>query len=227
MSRRVRAQAHAALGDERRLKIVDLLASSDRTVAELARSVGMGTNLLAHHLDILEDASLIKRQVSEGDHRRKYVSLVWESLPHSPEPTPHSGGTVVFVCTHNSARSQFAAALWKQATGQTALSAGRQPADAVHPLAVKAAARMAIDLSSARPRGYEAITMRPDLLISVCDRAREGGLPDSKASIHWSVPDPVLGGKLRSFEEAFAEISLRLNRLTQSVGTRQQAQPTT
>lgn len=209
----LRAAAHAALGDPRRLLIVDHLASSDLTVADLARIAGIGSNLLAHHLEILEEASLIRRNVSEGDRRRKYVSLNWDALPLPPTEQPHQFGSVAFVCTHNSARSQFAAAVWEQATGRKAQSAGSHPADRVHPLAVKAAARLGIDLSEALPGGYDTLEGAPDLVVSVCDRAREVGLPPAATTFHWSVPDPVKAGNLRSFQEAFTEIRSRVNRL--------------
>lgn len=208
-----RAAAHAALGDPRRLLIVDHLASSDLTVADLARIAGIRTNLLAHHLEILEEASIIRRHVSEGDRRRKYVSLNWEALPGPPTGHPGEFRSIAFVCTQNSARSQFAAAVWEQATGQKAQSAGSHPADRVHPLAVKAAAAMDIDLSGARPGGYETLEDEPDLVVSVCDRAREIGLPPAVSTFHWSVPDPVRAGNLRSFQEAFIEIRSRVRRL--------------
>lgn len=211
-----RAAVHAALGDPRRLLIVDQLASTDMTVVELARIAEMGTNLLAHHLDILEEASLIRRTGSEGDRRRKYVSLNWNSLPGPPPGQPHEFGSVAFICTHNSARSQFAAAVWEQVTGERAQSAGSHPADRVHPLAVRAAASMDIDLAGALPAGYETLEPEPDLVVSVCDRAREVGLPQAATTIHWSVPDPVRAGNLRAFQNAFQEIAARVGRLEDS-----------
>ncbi len=211
-----RAAVHAALGDPRRLLIVDHLTSTDMTVAELAGVAEIGTNLLAHHLDILEAASLIRRSGSEGDRRRKYVSLNWPSLPEPPPWHPREFGSVAFVCTHNSARSQFAAAVWQQTTGEEAQSAGSHPADRVHPLAIKAAASMGIDLSEALPAGYETLEVEPDLVVSVCDRAREVGLPPATSTLHWSVPDPVRAGNLQSFQEAFQEIAARVNRLGNS-----------
>jgi protein-tyrosine-phosphatase/DNA-binding transcriptional ArsR family regulator len=214
MSLEKRATIHAALGDPRRLSIVDQLALSDRTVAELSELVEMRTNLLAHHLDILESASLIERNVSEGDHRRKYVSLCWDSLPSTPKVWAEPAATVAFVCTHNSARSQFAAALWQQITGRPAISAGSQPAKAVHPMAIKAASGMGVDLSRAVPGGYERIVAPPDLVVSVCDRVRESELPPGRNLIHWSVADPVQGGTLQSFRNSFAAIASRLERLT-------------
>ena len=62
----------------------------------------------------------------------------WNSLP-----------PILFVCTHNSARSQLAAALWTATTGREALSAGTQPATRVHPGAVAAAARAGLVLDVA------------------------------------------------------------------------------
>jgi protein-tyrosine-phosphatase len=216
----LRAAAHAALGDPRRLLIVDHLATSDQTVADLGRLVGIGSNLLAHHLEILESASIIRRRASEGDRRRRYVSLNWEALPVPLTPRPDGFRSVAFVCTHNSARSQFAAAAWEHATGRKAQSAGSHPADQVHPLAVEAAARMDIDLSGAVPGGYETLVGEPDLVVSVCDRAREEGLPKAATTLHWSVPDPVREGTLGSFQDAFAEISSRVSRLGAGEGPR-------
>jgi protein-tyrosine-phosphatase/DNA-binding transcriptional ArsR family regulator len=208
-----RAGAHAALGDERRLRIVDHLALGDQTVAGLAEVSGMRGNLLAHHLDVLESAGLIERLVSEGDHRRRYVSLCWERLPsslHHPMPDVRR---VAFVCTHNSARSQFAAALWEEKTGRDSASAGSHPAGRVHPTAIRIAAEFGVDISTARPSGYDSLPENPDLMVSVCDRAFESGVPAARTQVHWSVPDPVVTGTLKSFRSAFTEIASRVDHL--------------
>ena len=209
-----RARVHAALGDRHRLAMVDALRLSDRTFQELAESAGLRGNLAAHHLDVLEAAGLIERHVSDGDLRRRYISLRQDrlaALPSGQVPVP---GFVVFVCTHNSARSQFAAARWRQRTGLPADSAGTEPAERVHPKAVKAAREYGLDLGSAVPKGYEAVERSPDLVISVCDRAHESGSPFSSPSAHWSVSDPVRDGRLDAFRAAFSTISERIDRLT-------------
>lgn len=208
-----RAERHAALSDSRRLRIVDGLALGDRTVAELAELAGLPGNLLAHHLDVLETSGLIERRVSEGDRRRRYVSLRWDQLPPGVDVVVN-GGRVVFVCSHNSARSQFAAAMWRQATGAEVASAGTHPAEQVHPHAIRVAAEFGIDLSSATPGGYDTIPWDPTLVISVCDRAHEGQLPEGKAKLHWSIPDPVAAGTIGSFRSAFTEIARRVDHLT-------------
>src|SRR5207302_5457828 len=108
---RERARVHAALGEPARLAIVDLLKLGDASPTEVGRELGLPSNLLAHHLKLLEQAGMIERSRSEGDHRRTYLRLRPESLfglvPAGLRTVPR----VVFVCTHNSARSQLAAAL--------------------------------------------------------------------------------------------------------------------
>lgn len=213
-----RADAHAALGDPRRLLIADNLALGDHTVAELAELSGMRGNLLAHHLDVLESAGLIERRVSEGDRRHKYISLRLDRPPSTLQHPSALSGDILFVCTHNSARSQFAAALWTEKTGDRAESAGSNPSPAVHPKAVRVAAEYGIDISDARPAGYEQIFNAPSWVVTVCDRAREGGVPAGSHFLHWSVPDPVTSGSLRAFRRAFAEIAERVDYLAKEAG---------
>ncbi len=53
----------------------------------------------------------------------------------------------------------------------------------------------------------------PTLVVSVCDRARESGLPFDCPTLHWSVADPVADGRVAAFATAFADISKRIERL--------------
>lgn len=212
-AREQRAALHRALGDPVRLAIVDALAVSDRTPGELRDVAGVDWNLLAHHLGLLERLGIVVRQRSEGDHRHRYVRLragALEGLGAAPLPPVVQP---LFICTHNSARSQFAAALWRRRTGGAAESAGRQPAPQVHPTAVKEARAFGVDLSRARPRGYDEVTVVPGAVVSVCDRAREAGPPFDVPTLHWSVPDPA-DRPAAAFRAAFADIAERVDRLT-------------
>lgn len=211
------SQRFAALGDEKRLLIVRELTLGDLAVEELALVVGMKGNLLAHHLGVLEVAGLIRRMNSEGDGRRRYVSLVWDNLASDFTLEPLTVECVAFVCTHNSARSQFAAAVWEATTGRVAISAGSDPAKTVHPYAVKVAAEFGVDISSATPGGYEKINTTPDLLVGVCDRAWEAGVPPAKRRLHWSVPDPVESNNPEGFRVAFTDLAGRIDRLAQRI----------
>ena len=215
-----RATVHAALGDPVRLGIVAELELSDRTFQELVKSAGLPGNLAAHHLAVLEKAGLICRRVSEGDRRHRYISLRTERLDGLVQPPTSGIQSVLFVCTHNSARSQYAAAAWRQLTGWESDSVGTDPAPRVHPYAVKAAREWSLDLTGCQPKGYEHVKTKFDLLVSVCDRAREATPPIAGPSLHWSVPDPVAAGTLRSFRSAFADIERRVDRLAASAVTR-------
>ncbi len=208
-----RVRIHEALADRHRLAIVDALMLGDRTPQELSQLAEIPTNLMAHHLQVLQQAGLIDRHVSHGDKRRRYVVLKQERLSQIAPNVEVPAGCVLFVCTHNSARSQFAAALWRARTGGQADCAGTDPASRVDPVAIATADDFGVDLSAAVPKGYDAVDVAPALLVSVCDQAREAGPPFDVPSLHWSVPDPGADGRPVAFAVAFADISGRVERL--------------
>jgi protein-tyrosine-phosphatase/DNA-binding transcriptional ArsR family regulator len=213
MNLQQRAAVHSALGEEGRLRLVELLVDGDLTVRELGTALGMAGNLLAHHLNVLDEAGVIERLDSDVDRRRRYVTLRRELLDGLAPSMASLSGAVVFVCSHNSARSQYAAAYWHSVTGGDPVSAGSHPSTQVHPTAIRVALERGIDLSSALPRGYESITFLPDVLISVCDRAREEPLPEAQRRMHWSIPDPVPAGNVAGFRSAFLEVERRVDQL--------------
>jgi protein-tyrosine-phosphatase len=208
-----RVRTYSALADRRRLAIVDALALGDRTPQELAELVAAPMNLIAHHLGVLEQAGLVDRHTSSGDRRRRYVVLRSDRLEIAARQRVATPRLTIFVCTHNSARSQFAAGYWRSRSGLPASSAGSDPAREVHPLAVSSSRRYGVDLASQRPRSYGEVTERPGLVVSVCDRARELDWPFEGPSLHWSIPDPVTDGRAAAFDEAFAAIRERVDRL--------------
>ena len=215
-----RAGVHAALADRHRLAIVNALALGDRTPGELGELTAIPSNLLAHHLRILEAAGVTERRASTGDARRRYVVLRPERIAALVPAERVQGGGVVFVCTHNSARSPFAAALWRRRTHSPADSAGADPAPRIHPSAVRAARRLGVEIADATPKGYDALREAPQLVVSVCDRAREAGVPFDAPTLHWSVPDPVVDGRPAAFAAAFTEIAGRIDRLAAARPTR-------
>ena len=83
---------------------------------------------------------------------------------------------VLFLCTHNSARSQIAEALLARKGRDRFLvaSAGSQPAQRVHPVAVEVLRECGIDWASHSPRALDLVTHDEwDLIITLCDRALE------------------------------------------------------
>ncbi len=171
--------------------------------------VGLPSNLLAHHLDVLEGCSLIVRFSSAGDGRRKYVRLRREPLADLGVARPTPRGDLVFLCTQNTARSQLAAAVWTARTGRPAASAGTRPAAEVHRGAVAAARRAGLSLAGATPRPIGAIPARAQV-VTVCDLVHEE-LEPAPHWWHWSIPDPVEAGTARAFDAVVAELDGRIS----------------
>ncbi|MEZ5190443.1 MAG: helix-turn-helix domain-containing protein [Schumannella sp.] len=92
-----RAARHAALAEPARLQMVDLLTLGDWSPSELQSRVGLLSNLLAHHLNVLETAGLITRGRSEADRRRSYVRLDPAALTE-PAVGQIRARRVLFVC---------------------------------------------------------------------------------------------------------------------------------
>ena len=101
---------------------------------------------------------------------------------------------VLFLCTHNSARSQMAEGLLRSLGGDRfeVHSAGTE-ATAVRPLAIEAMNEIGIDVSSQTSKTLDPfITQRFDYVITVCDDANESCpvFPNATRRLHWSLPDP-------------------------------------
>jgi ArsR family transcriptional regulator, arsenate/arsenite/antimonite-responsive transcriptional repressor / arsenate reductase (thioredoxin) len=212
-----RARIHAALGDPARLAIADALAAGDASPGEIAARLGLATNLVAHHLKVLEGAGVIVRSRSEADRRRTYARLRPEALTALRPPALGLPRRVVFVCTRNSARSQLAAVLWPQHSDIPVASAGTEPASRVHPRAVATARRHGLDLEPTATRHVSAVSGEGDLVIAVCDHAHES-LPATMARLHWSVPDPVPANTDAAFETAYTDIAGRVARFGPGLG---------
>lgn len=207
-----RAAIYAALGEPVRLAIVDELVVSDRSPTELARRFELPSNLLAHHLDVLERTGLVERFASSGDRRRRYVRVRRAALDGLTIGSRDRPGRMVFVCSLNSARSQLAAALWRSRTGHGATSAGTRPTAQVHPGAVAAAERAGLDLAGATPRPLGDVDDDTQL-VTVCDQAHEE-LDPPETAWHWSIPDPVVVGTRRAFDSAVHALDERITDLT-------------
>jgi protein-tyrosine-phosphatase/DNA-binding HxlR family transcriptional regulator len=205
----VRARTHAALADPARLQIVDLLAVGDQSPTRLREALGISSNLLAHHLGVLEQSSIVRRRRSDGDGRRSYVSLESAALERLGEPVVLQASSIVFVCTANSARSQLAQAMWNTVSDIPATSAGTHPADGVAPGAVEVARRHGLDLSTAVTARFVPSARDDEIVITVCDQAHE---ELGASTAHWSVPDPVGVDDAAAFEAAFDDIARRVAR---------------
>jgi protein-tyrosine-phosphatase len=196
-----------------RWQLVRALVSSDLRVQELVDSVHQPYNLVSYHLKLLRRSGLVAMHQSDADGRDLYYCLEVEKLQAgyqaaagelfpgwtwhytsgaSSSPQPQQ---VLFLCTHNTARSQMAEGWLRHLGGDNFLvaSAGSQP-QALHPDAVWAMSERGIDISSQRAKHIADLPgQRFDLVITVCDRVREECLRYAlcKTDLHWSIPDPV------------------------------------
>jgi arsenate reductase len=126
---------------------------------------------------------------------------------------------VLFVCTHNSARSQIAEALLHEYGGEDfeVASAGTE-ATTVNPLAIRVLADAGIDWSHAESKTIDRfLDQRFDYVITVCDRAKATCpvFPGSENTLHWGLDDPseVVGTedeRLAAFRRTELEVAARL-----------------
>jgi arsenate reductase (thioredoxin) len=115
--------------------------------------------------------------------------------PHQDAAAPLR---VLFLCTHNSSRSQMAEGLLRaRGGGRYAVFSAGTEARSVHPLAIRAMAELGIDISEAAGHRAKSMTefySQPpmDLVITVCDEAAETcpHFPYARRQQHWSFPDP-------------------------------------
>jgi arsenate reductase len=101
---------------------------------------------------------------------------------------------VLFLCTHNSARSQMAEGFLRAAAGDRyeVASAGTEETR-VHPLAIRAMREAGIDMAGHRSKTLDGFVGEPwDYVITVCDGANERCpvFPRAVRRLHWSFEDP-------------------------------------
>ena len=99
---------------------------------------------------------------------------------------------VLFICTHNSARSQIAEALLGRDERFESFSAGTEAAG-VRPQTLEVLREVGIDWSGARSKTLTEFLDQPfDYVITVCDQANEACpyFPQGQHRLHWSFPDP-------------------------------------
>jgi arsenate reductase (thioredoxin) len=100
--------------------------------------------------------------------------------------------TILFACTHNAGRSQMAAALCERAAGSRVrvVSAGTQPADAIHPAVRDALREIGIDVAGRVPQPLTPeIAAQADVLVTMgCGEACP--IVPGARRIDWPIEDP-------------------------------------
>jgi len=214
------------LAHDLRWRLAQSLAMSDYRVNELVKIVDHPLNLVSYHLRQLRDSRLVTTRRSEADRRDIYYSLDLEYLsrlyrsagaaihptlvgPRDNDSPLASKPRVLFVCTHNSARSQMAEGLMRHLSdGQVDVSSAGSDPRAIHQDAIRTMDALGIDIRSQRAQGFGDFVGRPfDTIITVCDRAREicPTFPGAGQFMHWGLPDPTMYQDDAERRQAFAE----------------------
>jgi arsenate reductase len=132
------------------------------------------------------------------------------------------GERVIFLCTHNSARSQMAEGMLRAWGGPRfeASSAGTVKTE-LRPEAVEVMREIGIDISSQQSKAIDQLAGRTfDQLVTVCDEAREScpTLPGVKVQQHWQIDDPSAvadtdAKRIAAFRRARDELADRIRAL--------------
>ena len=153
------------------------------------------------------------------------------SLPSDVKtsPVPEATGTpprlrILFLCTHNGARSQMAEGILRSLGGDRveACSAGTV-ASRVHPLAIQVMAERGIDLRRQRSKSLDEFRDQPfEYVITVCDDADQTCpvFPGAAQRLHWSIPDPTAadeGEQERAFERVAVDLTTRIQELLATI----------
>jgi protein-tyrosine-phosphatase len=126
---------------------------------------------------------------------------------------------VLILCTGNSARSQLAEAILRH-LGNGAIvveSAGTRPQPQIHPMAIRSAMKLQLDMTGQRPKSVnDFVGQQFDCVITVCDNAAETcpAFPGTPARVHWSLNDPAAATgtedeRQRAFDETATELLSR------------------
>ncbi len=225
---------HKLLAHEVRWRIVMALARSDRGGRELAKLIRRPQNLVSYHLQRLLKHKLVDEHRSSADGRSVYFSLRLEQMQQLLSASgesihPALGGAateseavasasaqrparVLFLCTHNSARSQMAEGLLRQLGGAEvqAFSAGTEPGS-VRPEAIAAMRSRGIDISGHYSKSVQDFAGQSfDYVVTVCDQAKESCpiFPGHPEQIHWSFDDPsAVEGPAEARQAAFEQVA--------------------
>ena len=138
----------------------------------------------------------------------------------APAPGAAARERVLFLCVHNSARSQMAEGLLRARAGDVyeVHSAGNVATE-VRPLAVRAMAEIGIDISAQRSKSTaEFAAERFDYAVTVCDDAKEACpyFANAAHQVHWRFDDPAAAGgsddeKLAVFRRVRDEIRAQID----------------
>jgi ArsR family transcriptional regulator, arsenate/arsenite/antimonite-responsive transcriptional repressor / arsenate reductase (thioredoxin) len=226
---------------EVRWQLLSRLAYSDYRVNELGTLLQKPLNLVSYHLRLLRGAAIVQERRSSADARDVYYSLdleqfqtLYQSAAEAlhpalgAEPADRVGrvtvgppARVLFLCTHNSARSQMAEALLRHLVlrhlggDQVEVFSAGTEVTRVHPQALVTLERQGIETSGLHSKHLnQLLGQQFDYVITVCDRASESCpiFPGDPERIHWSFPDPSAVTDPAEQQMAFTQVFVGLEK---------------
>ena len=202
------------LANDIRWRLLKALIASDCRVNELVAILQQPMNLISYHLKMMRDNALVNTRRSDADGRDVYYSLdlnrlrqLYLQTGNALHPTIGVSPSIVevlrlkhqrilFVCSHNSARSQMAEGLLRHLSqGYLNVSSAGSDPMSIHPDAVRSMQQIGVDISQQRPRALsDFVGQEFDYVITVCDKAREicPAFPGTGIQLHWGFSDPVI-----------------------------------
>ncbi len=236
------AKFFKAMADETRLAIVRLLALTDLRAGELVERLHLPQNAVSYHLKHLRSLGVLRDRRSSRDARDVYYSVDMERLQalyQAIGDVLHPGIAVkrdtssvatdaqprlriLFLCTHNRARSQLAEGITRYLAGDLVdvYSAGDHPTE-VHPLTIEMLSELGIDTSVHQAKDMQQfVGQHFDYVITTCDYVTGNcpTFPGDPQRMHWSFDDPsaVEGGieeQRAAFRTARRELTTRIRYL--------------
>jgi len=216
------------LAHDLRWRLVEELVLTDRRVHELGERANQAQNLVSYHLAKLRRAGVRR---SSADARDVYYSLDLDGLRFALEQSikvihpglklaelqitrdtfaPNRPTRVLFLCTHNSARSQLAEAILRhQASGMVDVASGGSDPQEVHPFVFRTLRELGVGGEGLRSKDLSIFADETfDYVITLCDIVREVSptFPGEPEHLHWSLADPVAAARSpRAAEVAFGQ----------------------
>ena len=122
---------------------------------------------------------------------------------------------VLFLCVHNSARSQIAEGLLRHlGAGRFEVASAGVEATAVRPKAIEAMREIGIDISRQTSKSVDRfMTERFDVVVTVCGEYESCPIPpEASRVLHWPYPDPSREDRIESYRAVRDGIRARIDR---------------
>lgn len=211
-------RAHIAdiFADPKRFAVLTMMRHRDLTAHDIATALGLPPSAASYQIKQMVAAGLLRGTRSDVDARvvyyrlemtvvTRYMDEVKRAFGMAVATVPNASVVLLYVCRANSARSQMAEA-WSRVLlpQQVHVASCGIEVRPIHPLTIATMAEVGVDLSTAQPTQLSAVTVRPTVVVSVCDSARTVAAQSylHAEHLHWSIPDPATRAEIGFFRQA-------------------------